>query len=60
MKDLGSYNQFIEIKLKQNIDKRKISLSQKIYLEKTLEYTDISEFKPVHCPIVFDVDFQKN
>ena len=42
-KDLEPCSQFTEIKLEQNIDERTISLSQKVYLEKTLEYANISD-----------------
>ena len=59
MKDLGPYDQFTRIKLKQNMDKRTISLFQKVYLEKALEHADMSDSKPVHCPIVSGVDFRK-
>ena len=60
MKDLKSYGQFTKIKLKQNMDKRTISSSQKIYFEKALEHADISDSKLVYYPIVPSVDFRKN
>lgn len=36
IKNLSLYNQFTRIKLEQNLEKRSISLSQKIYIEKPL------------------------
>ena len=60
MKDLGSCGQFTGIKLEQNRNKRTITLFQKVYLEKSLEHANISNSKPVHCPIISGIDFRKN
>lgn len=40
-------------------EKRAISLSQKVYVEKALHHTEISVFKPVHSLTVW-IDFKKN
>lgn len=60
MKDLGPCGQFTRIKLEQNLEKRTISLSQKIYLEKALDYANMIKSKPVYFLIVFAVNFWKN
>lgn len=60
MKDLGSFGQFTEIKLEQNLEARTISLSQRVYIEKALEHADMLDSKLVHSPIVFRIDFCKN
>lgn len=54
------YRQFKGIKLDQNMNKRSIFLLQKIYLEKVLKHTNISNYKLVYCPIIFVINFQKN
>lgn len=57
MKDLNSYEQFIGIKVEQNLEVKTISLSQRVYIEKALEHADILDFKPVHTPIVSKIAF---
>ena len=57
MKDLGPCGQFTGIKLEQNLERRTISLSQKIYIAKALEHANMTESKPVHSPIISGVHF---
>lgn len=60
MKDLSFCSQFTEMKLKQNLKKRTIFLSQNIYIEKALEYANMTKSKQVYFSIVFRINFQKN
>lgn len=60
MKDLRSCKQFTEIKLKQNLETKTISLSQRIYIKKTLEHTNMLDFKPIQSSIISQIDFCKN
>ena len=47
----------MKIKLKQNMDDKTIFLSQKVYLEKALEHTDMLDSKLIYCLIISGVDF---
>lgn len=60
MKDLRSYRQFTGIKLEQNLEKKTISLSKRVYVKKALEHTDMLDYKPVQTPIVSRIYFSKN
>lgn len=59
IKDLGSYLQFMETRLERNLEEKTISLSQKLYIEKTLEYADILDCEFVHTLIFSGINFQK-
>ena len=42
MKDLGPCGQFTEIKLERNLEKKTISISPKVYIEKALENANMT------------------
>lgn len=60
IKNLGSCKQFLEIKLEQNLEKKLILLSQKVYIKKVLKYTHILNSKLIYFFIIFKINFYKN
>lgn len=54
MKNLGSY------KLEQNLETKIILLFQRVYIQKTLEYTNMIDSKLVYSPLILRIDFSKN
>lgn len=60
IEDLGSYEQFIEIKLEQYLETKIILLSQFAYIEKALEHANMLNLKLVHFPILSRISFCKN
>lgn len=60
MKNLGSCEQFTGIKLKQNLEAKTISLSQRIYTQKALNQTSMLDSKPIYSPFFSGIDFCKN
>ncbi len=60
IKYLGPLGFFIDIEIDCQIEEKTFSSSQKIYVPNTLEYSRISDCKPVNSPILVNIDFIKN
>lgn len=60
MKNLDSYGQFIKIKLKQNLEVKTISLSQRIYIQKTLKYANILDSKSIYFFFILKINISKS
>lgn len=60
MKNLGSCEQFTEIKPKQNLETKTISLSLGVYIQKALDQAGILDSKPIYSFFISEIDFIKN